>query len=89
MTAVGVLWYHQHLQRRWKIEFTLSAIKESLIEAISASDAMSDGNIDKATLCWNKIQEYLKTHDYIMYADVREPCGVSSATANRILASFV
>lgn len=50
---------------------------------------MSDGKMDKAALRWNKIQEYLKTHDYIMNADVREPCGVSAATANRILSSFV
>ena len=71
------------------IEFMLSAIKASLIEAISTSDEMSDGKMDKATLRWNKIQEYLKTHDYIMNADVRELCGVSAATANRILSSFV
>ena len=71
------------------IEFMLSAIKTSLIEAINTSDEMSDGKMDKATLRWNKIQEYLKTHDYIMNADVRELCGVSAATANRILASFV
>ena len=70
------------------IEFMLSAIKASLIEAISASDEMSDGKMDKATLRWNKIQEYLKTHDYIMNADVRELCGVSAATANRILVGF-
>ena len=50
---------------------------------------MSGEKIDKATLRWNKIQEYLKIHDYIMNADVRELCGVSAATANRILASFV
>ena len=71
------------------IEFMLSAIKASLIEVISTSDEMSDGKMDKATLRWNKIQEYLKTHDYIMNADVRELCGVSAATANRILSSFV
>ena len=71
------------------IEFMLSAIKASLIEAISTSDETSDGKMDKATLRWNKIQEYLKTHDYIMNADVRELCGVSAATANRILSSFV
>lgn len=71
------------------IEFMLSAIKASLIEAISTSDEMSDGKIDKATLCWNTIQEYLKTHDYIMNADVRELFGVSAATANRILAGCV
>lgn len=71
------------------IEFMLSAIKASLIQAISTSDETSDGKMDKATLRWNKIQEYLKTHDYIMNADVRELCGVSAATANRILSSFV
>ena len=71
------------------IEFMLSAIKASLMDAISTSDEMSDGKMDKATLRWNKIQEYLKTHDYIMNADVRELCGVSAATANRILAQGV
>lgn len=71
------------------IEFMLSAIKASLIEAIGASVAMSDVKMDKATLRWNKIQEYLKTHDYIMNADVRELCGVSAATANRILSGLV
>ena len=70
------------------IEFMLSAIKASLMDAISASDEMSDGKMDKATLRWNTIQEYLKTHDYIMNADVRELCGVSAATANRILAKL-
>lgn len=71
------------------IEFMLSAIKASLINVISASDEMSYGKMDKAALRWNKIQEHLKTHDYIMNADVRELCGVSAATANRILSSFV
>ena len=65
------------------------AIKASLIDAIRTSDEMSDGKIDKATLRWKKIEEYLKTHDYIMNADVRKLCGVSAATANRILSSFV
>ena len=40
---------------------------------------------NKNTSRWNKIQEYLKTHNYIMNANVRELLGVSSATANRIL----
>ena len=71
------------------IEFMLSAIKASLMDAINTSDEMSDGKIDKATFRWNKIQEFLKTHDYIMNADVRELCGVSSATANRILVGLV
>ena len=71
------------------IGFMLSAIKASLIEAINLNDEVSDVKIDKATLRWNKIQEYLQTHDYIMNADVRELCGVSAATANRILARLV
>ena len=71
------------------IEFMLSAIKASLMDAINTSDEMSDGKLDKATLRWNKIQEYLKTHDYIMNADVRMLCGVSAATANRILVQLI
>ena len=71
------------------IVFMLSAIKASLMDAISTSDEMNDGKMDRATLRWKKIEEYLKTHDYIMNADVRELCGVSAATANRILASLV
>ena len=71
------------------IEFMLSAIKASLIEAISTSNEMSDEKMDKATLRWKKIEEYLKTHDYIMNADVRELCGVSAATANRVLAKLM
>ena len=71
------------------IEFILSAIKAALMDAINMSNEMSDGKVHKITLRWNKIQEYLKIHDYIMNADVRELCGVSVATANRILAGFV
>ena len=57
--------------------------------SINTSDGMSDGAMDKATLRWNQIEEYLETHDFIMNADVRALCGVSAATANRILASIV
>ena len=71
------------------IEFMLSAIKASLIEAIAASDEMSDGAMGKATIRWSKIERYLKTHPFIMNADVRDLCGVSAATANRILAGLV
>lgn len=75
------------------IEFMLSAIKASITEAMEVSDGMmdemSDEKMDKATQRWKKIEAYLKNHDYIMNADVRELCGVSSATANRILSSFV
>ena len=44
------------------IEFMLSAIKASLIDAIGVSDAMSDGKLDKATIRWQKIDQFLKTH---------------------------
>lgn len=71
------------------IEFMLSTIKASLIDAIKTSDEMSDGKMDKATLRWKKIEEYLQTHDHIMNADVRALCGVSAATANRIFADLV
>ena len=70
------------------IGFMLSAIKASLIETINLNDEVRNVKIDKATLRWNKIQEYLQTHDYIMNADVRELCSVSAATANRILVSL-
>ena len=71
------------------IEFMLSVIKASLIDAIHTSDAMSDGKMDKKTLRWQKIEQFLQTHEYIMNADVRELCGVSAATANRVLAELV
>ena len=70
------------------IEFMLSIIKASLVDAIKTSDAMSDGAIDKATLRWMQIKKFLETHEFIMNADVRVLCNVSAATANRILASL-
>lgn len=70
------------------IEFMLSIIKASLIDAIKTSDEMSDGVIDKTTLRWMQIEKFLETHEYIMNADVRALCNVSAATANRILAGF-
>lgn len=71
------------------IEFMLSAIKTSLIDAINTNNEMSDGQIDKATMRWKQIEKFLETHEFIMNADVRELCGVSAATANRILAGLV
>ena len=70
------------------IEFMLSVIKASLIDAIHTSDAMSDGKMDKKALRWQKIEQFLQSHAYIMNADVRELCGVSAATANRVLAGL-
>lgn len=70
------------------IEFMLSAIKASLIDAIGMKDEVSDGATDKATIRWKQIEKFLETHPYIMNADVRALCGVSAATANRILAGL-
>ncbi len=71
------------------IEFMLSIIKASLMDAINTSDAMSDEKLDKETLRWTQIQKFLETHEFIMNADVRTLCNVSAATANRILAGLV
>lgn len=70
------------------IEFMLSAIKASLMDAINTSDEMSDGAMDKATVRWRQIEKFLETHEFIMNADVRALCGVSDATANRVLAGL-
>ena len=70
------------------IEFMLSVIKSSLMEALDASDEMSDGATDRAAARRRKIEGYLLTHDHISNANVRALCGVSPATANRILAAL-
>ena len=70
------------------IEFMLSTIKASLVDALNTSDKVSNGKIDKATLRWKQIERFLETHEFIMNADVRVMCGVSAATANRILAGL-
>lgn len=99
---VGRLW-HTLLLSRWNLAFAwlpvesiihdrqqeyYAAIKASLMDAINASDEMSDGQMDKATMRWKQIEKFLETHPYIMNADVRALCGVSAATANRILAGL-
>ena len=71
------------------IEFMLSAIKASLMDAINTINAMSDGTMDKDTLRWMQIKKFLESHEFIMNADVRVICNVSAATANRILAGLV
>ena len=70
------------------IEFMLTAIKASLIEAIDTSDEMSDAPESKNASRTKAIERFLKQHIYIMNADVRALCGVSAATANRILAGL-
>lgn len=52
-------------------------------------DEMGDRKIDKGTFRWNKIQEYLKTHDYIMSVNVLDYMEISTVTANSILPTYV
>ena len=70
------------------IEFMLSAIKASLIDAINMSDEMSDAPLDKADMRRKQIEKYLEIHPFVMNKDVRKLCSVSAPTANRILASL-
>lgn len=69
--------------------FMLTTIKASLIETIDMSDDVSDGGLGKAEIRWRKMEGFLKNHPFIMNADVRTLCGVSAATANRILSDSV
>ena len=71
------------------IEFMLSAIKASLLDAIHTNEAMRTEKADKKSLRRQAIARFLQTHAYIMNADVQELCGVSSATAYRILSELV
>ena len=71
------------------IEFMLSTIKASLIDAIDTSDEVSDMPTDKAVMRWKQIEELFESHPYIRNADVRTLCNVSAATANRILSGLV
>ena len=68
------------------IEFMLSVIKQALQESITDKPK----NISsKSDLMWNKINDYLETHEYILNSDVQKLLGVSSATATRILVGFM
>lgn len=67
------------------IEFMLSTIKASFTDALNMRDKLSDGTMDKTAMRWKQIKDLLQTHAYIMNADVRTLCSVSSASANQIL----
>ena len=68
------------------IEFMLSVIKQALQESINDKPK----NISsKSDLRWNKINNYLETHEYILNSDVQKLLGVSSATATIILVGFM
>ena len=51
-------------------------------------DEMSDGEGRQGNAPMEQAPGVFKNHDYIMNADVRELCGVSAATANRILTNL-
>ena len=68
------------------IEFMLSAIQEALIEAVQTSGAAESMTADE--LRWYQIERFLKKNASITNADVRAMFGISSATANRILAKM-
>jgi len=67
------------------IEFMLSAIKEALLEAVQVGNTE---NMSTEEQRWYQIEHFLKKHGTITNADVREMFGVSSATANRVLAKM-
>lgn len=64
------------------IEFMLTAIRDTLAEAVQVSGASEMGEDE---MRWLRIERFLKKNGSIANADVREMFGVSSATANRIL----
>ena len=68
------------------IEFMLYAIKEALLEAVQIGNTE---NMSAEEQRWLQIERFLKKHGTITNADVREMLGVSSATANRVLAKNV
>ena len=68
------------------IEFMLSAIKGALLEAVQSGNTESMSAEEQR---WLQIERFLKKHGTITNADVREMLGVSSATANRVLAKNV
>ncbi len=63
------------------------------MDALNVRDEMRDGmrdgtaeRGDQEALRWRKIEEFLQANTIICNADVRALCGVSAATASRILA---
>ena len=66
------------------IEFMLSAIEDALNEAMEDEQSTSA----RYDYRWHRIRSFLLSHANIKNADVRVLFSVSSATANRILASL-
>lgn len=71
------------------ILFMLSSIKSSLTEAMNMQDEMIDDispNLDRR---WEIVCGYLKAHGTVQNKDVCRLLGISSATASRLLCSWV
>ena len=70
------------------IEFMLSAIKSALLEASGQGEKPLGKTAQNALLRRQFVTDFLKSHDCIQNADVCAGLGVSSATANRLLAEM-
>ena len=67
------------------LSFMLRIIKEALSEAIVLSGEVPASRARQKELRWAAIEHYLLAVPVLQNADVQRLCGVSSATANRIL----
>ena len=71
------------------IEFMLSVIEEALLSVIPENFEKSMMPTSGKENRWNILEKYLKKEKIIHNSDVQQLLEVSSATANRILVSFV
>ncbi|MEG0036021.1 MAG: Fic family protein [Oscillospiraceae bacterium] len=75
------------------IKFMLSAIKETLVKALDSSGIKScedsGTNKNKDNYRWSIVSEFLEKSSHITNADLRKLLGVSPATANRVLNTFL
>ena len=70
------------------IEFMLSAIRAALLEASGQGEKPLGKTAQTALLRRKFVMDHLKSNDCIQNADVCSGLGVSSATANRLLAEM-
>lgn len=70
------------------IEFMLRIIKKALSDATITSSKSPKSRATQKELRWAAIEHYLLAVPTIRNSDVQQLCGVSSATANRILNSL-
>ena len=70
------------------VEFMLSVIQASLMEAAKVSDGMSDAPKRKGEIRREAIEAFLREHPSVRNADVQALFRVSPATANRLLSQW-